>query len=234
MKWEAVIFDYDGTLVHLNIDFEALRRAVESSLSDYGVDPQTLQGLYVLEMINEGAALISGWNPSAGITFYQEAHKLVQDHELRAAEKGEVLPGAINTLIQLTERGIKIGVITRNCKKAVMLGFPDIERYCDVFIPRDNVTHVKPHPDHLAAALDQLTVINPNACLMVGDHVLDIKAGRHMHMKTAGVLTGKTTRPQFIEAGADLILDDATKVLDIIDQRQLSLGDAFREESTVF
>jgi hypothetical protein len=35
-------------------------------------------------------------------------------------------------------------------------------------------------------------------------------------MKTAGVLTGKTTRQQFVEAGADLILDDATKVLDHI------------------
>jgi phosphoglycolate phosphatase-like HAD superfamily hydrolase len=37
-----------------------------------------------------------------------------------------------------------------------------------------------------------------------------------MGMKTAGVLTGKTTRQQFIEAGADLVLDDATKVLDHI------------------
>ena len=234
MKWEAVIFDYDGTLVHLNIDFEALRRDVERSLIGYGVDPEPLQGRYILEMINEGAALISGVNPSEAKIFYDEAHKLVQDHELRAAENGEMLPGATNTMMRLTEQRIKVGIITRNCKKAVRVGFPHIERYCDVFIPRDDITRVKPHPDHLAAALEKLAVMNPKDCLMVGDHVLDIKAGIDMNMKTAGVLTGKTTRPQFMEAGADLILDDVTKVLDTIDQGQLSLGNAFREEPTAF
>jgi phosphoglycolate phosphatase len=220
MKWEAVIFDYDGTLIRLNIDFEALRRDVEKSLIGYGVDPDNLQGQYILEMINEGTALISEWNPTDGKTFYREAHNLVRNHELLAAEKGEMLPGAMNTLRQLTGRGIKVGIITRNCKKAVTLGFPDIEQHCDVFIPRDNVTHVKPHPDHLAMALDKLAVIDPTDCLMVGDHVLDIKAGRHMSMKTAGVLTGKTTGTQFWEAGADLILDDATKVLETINVSQ--------------
>jgi phosphoglycolate phosphatase len=234
MKWEAVIFDYDGTLVHLNIDFEALRRDVKRSLIGYGVDPDTLKDRYILEMINEGAALISGVNLSEAKTFYDEAHKLVQDHEIRAAENGEMLPGATNTLMQLTVRGIKVGIITRNCKKAVQLGFPQIERYCDVFIPRDDIIRVKPHPDHLATALEKLGVMNPNDCLMVGDHILDIKAGIDMDMKTAGVLTGKTTHLQFMEAGADLILDDATKVLDFIDPSQLSLGDAFKEEPTAF
>jgi phosphoglycolate phosphatase-like HAD superfamily hydrolase len=49
---------------------------------------------------------------------------------------------------------------------------------------------------------------------MVGDHVLDVEGGKRMDMKTAGVLTGNTTRQQFIEAGADLVLDDATGILD--------------------
>ena len=183
-------------------------------------------------MINEGALLISRVNPSEGKSFYDETHRIVQEHELKAAENGQMLPGAMNTLMQLTERSIKVGIITRNCKKAVQLGFPHIERYCDVFIPRDDITRVKPHPDHLAAALRKLAVINPNDSLMVGDHLLDIKAGRDMNMKTAGVLTGKTSRLQFMEAGADLILEDATKVLDTIDQIQLSLGNGFREEPT--
>ena len=232
MNWEAVIFDYDGTLIHLNIDFEALRRDVERTLIHYGVDPNPLQGRYILEMIHEGAAFISEVNPSKGKTFYDEAHRLVQHQELEAAQNGEMLPGAMNALMQLIERRIKVGIITRNCKKAVRLGFPHIERYCDVFIPRDDITRVKPHPDHLSTALKKLAVINPNDCLMVGDHVLDIKAGMGMNMKTAGVLTGKTSHLQFMEAGADLILDDATRVLDTIDQSQLSLGNAFREEPT--
>ena len=38
MKLEAVIFDYDGTLVLLNIDFDALRREVERRLLGHGVE----------------------------------------------------------------------------------------------------------------------------------------------------------------------------------------------------
>lgn len=231
MKFEAVIFDYDGTLVHLNINFEALRRDVERSLVGYGIELDRLEGQYILEMINEGAELISGVNPSEGEFFYREAYKLVREHELRAAEKGELLPGTMNTLIQLNKRGIKVGIITRNCEKAVRFGFPNIEQYCDVFIPRDDITRVKPHPDHLTMALERLAVINPNDCLMVGDHILDIKAGKRMNMKTAGVLTGETTRLQFMRAEADLILDDATKILDyVIDESRLSPGTASRKE----
>ncbi len=216
MKLEAVIFDYDGTLVHLNIDFAALRRDVERSLIGYGVELDRLEDLYILEMINEGAGLISWINPSEGTSFYHEAHEFVREHEIRAAEKGDMLPGAMDTLKRLKEQGFKVGIITRNCKEAVEIGFPHIEQYCDVFIPRDGVKRVKPHPDHLGMVLEKLAVENPSCCLMVGDHILDIKAGKRMEMKTAGVLTGETTRRQFMEAGADLIFDDATKILNYI------------------
>ncbi len=220
MKLEAVIFDYDGTLVLLNIDFDALRREVEGRLLGHGVELDQLKEMYILEMINKGTALISWMDPSAGMSFYHEAHELVREHEIRAAEEGDMLPGTMDTLKRLKEQGFKVGIITRNCKTAVEIIFPHIEQYCDVFIPRDNLKQVKPHPDHLAMVLERLGVENSSDCLMVGDHILDIKAGKRMEMKTAGVLTGKTTRHQFEEAGADLIFDDATKVLNYLAERR--------------
>jgi phosphoglycolate phosphatase len=209
---EAVIFDYDGTLVHLNIDFGIMRQGVEEFLADYGIDPNDLKGLYILEMIEEATKLISEQNSSEGSAFYQKSLELVTEHEVRAAKKGKILPGVINMLELLGKRGVKVGVITRNCNKAVKMIFPHIEGFCDAYIPRDSVGRVKPHPDHLALAVERLGVNNRARCLMVGDHVLDIEGGKRMGMKTAGVLTGKTTRQQFIEVGADYILDDATKI----------------------
>lgn len=209
---EAVIFDYDGTLVHLNIDFGVMRQGVEEFLADYGIDPNDFKGLYILEMIEEATKLISEQNSSEGSAFYQKSLELVTEHEVRAAKKGKILPGVINMLELLGKRGVKVGVITRNCNKAVKMIFPHIEGFCDAYIPRDSVGRVKPHPDHLALAVERLGVNNRARCLMVGDHVLDIEGGKRMGMKTAGVLTGKTTRQQFIEVGADYILDDATKI----------------------
>lgn len=212
----AVIFDYDGTLVHLNIDFGHMRRDVEAVLEEHGIAPEDLKGPYVLEMIDEATGRISKESRLQGSAFYKKAHEIVTQHELAATKGGRILPGVVQMLELLQKRGVKVGVITRNCDKAVKMVFPHLESLCDVYIPRDRISRVKPHPEHLLLALKRLGVENAARCLMVGDHVLDVEGGKRMGMKTAGVLTGKTTRQQFIEAGADLILDDATKVLDHI------------------
>jgi phosphoglycolate phosphatase len=200
----------------LNIDFGVMRQDVEEVLGEHGIEPEDLRGLYILEMIDEATARISRESRSQGSAFYRKSHEIVIQHELAATKEGKILPGVVQMLELLQERGVKVGVITRNCDKAVKVVFPHLERLCDVYIPRDRIRRVKPHPDHLGLALERLGMQDAAGCLMVGDHVLDVEGGKRMEMKTAGVLTGKTTRQQFIEAGADLILDDATKVLDHI------------------
>ncbi|MBW2340578.1 MAG: HAD family hydrolase [Deltaproteobacteria bacterium] len=212
MHTEAVIFDFDGTLVHLNIDFSVMRQGVETFLGEYGIEPDGLKGLLILEMIDEATKLISEKDPLEGQLFYHRAHELVTEHEVRAAKNGRILSGVTMVLKLLKKRGVKVGVITRNCDKAVKIVFPRIEQFCDAFVPRDYVTRVKPHPDHLVLALRKMSVSKSECCLMVGDHPTDIEAGKRVGIKTAGVLTGKATRQEFIEAGADLILDDATKI----------------------
>ena len=212
MHTEAVVFDFDGTLVHLNIDFGLMRQDVESLLADHGIQPIGLKGLLALEMIDEATSRISEKDPVEGKVFYQNAHLVVTEHEVRAARKGRILSGVITMLKALRRRGVKVGIITRNCDKAVRIVFPDIECFCDAFIPRDSVTRVKPHPDHLIQAIKEMSIHHPERCLMVGDHPMDIEGGKRMGMKTAGVLTGKTTWQEFIKAGADLILDNATKI----------------------
>ncbi|MBW1690096.1 MAG: HAD family hydrolase [Deltaproteobacteria bacterium] len=218
----AVIFDYDGTLVHLNIDFGSMRQGVEELLIDYGIEPHSLKGSYVLEMINEATDRIATKASPEGSAFHHKALELVTEYEVKAAKNGKKLPGMLGMLRLLRERGIKIGVITRNCDKAVKMVFPDIERYSDVYLPRDYVTNVKPHLDHLALALEEMGVRDPAICLMVGDHLMDIEGGKRMGMKTAGVLTGKITHQEFIEAGADYILEDVTVVTGIIFGEEVS------------
>jgi phosphoglycolate phosphatase len=220
MHIEAVVFDFDGTLVHLNIDFGLMRQDVETLLAEHGIQPMALKGLLALEMIDEGSSRISEKDPVQGKVFYQNAHLVVTEREVRAARKGRILSGVIAMLKALRRRGVKVGIITRNCDKAVRIVFPDIECFCDAFIPRDSVTRVKPHPDHLIQAIKEMSIHHPERCLMVGDHPMDIEGGKRMGMKTAGVLTGRTTRQEFIKAGADLILDDATKIPGCIFEEQ--------------
>ena len=73
MHTEAVIFDFDGTLVHLNIDFSVMRQGVEMFLGEYGIEPDGLKGLLILEMIDEATKLISEKDPLEGQLFYHKA-----------------------------------------------------------------------------------------------------------------------------------------------------------------
>jgi len=212
MRAKAVIFDFDGTLAHLNIDFKLMRQEVEELLAEYGLDPLPLKGLLALEMIDEATRLLSEDDPLKAQELYDKAHELVIEHEIRAARNGRVLPGVIEMLGVLNKRGVRIGVVTRNCEKAVKMVFPDIERFCHVFIPRDSISRVKPHPDHLSVALKEMAISKPDRCVMVGDHPMDIEGGRRMAMKTVGVLTGNAGEDELLEAGADLILDSVTEI----------------------
>jgi phosphoglycolate phosphatase len=61
-------------------------------------------------------------------------------------------------------------------------------------------------------ALKRLDSSSQNT-LMIGDHPIDIKTGHNAGTFTAGVLTGRFRKNDFIEAGADLVLSQAADIL---------------------
>ena len=65
--------------------------------------------------------------------------------------------------------------------------------------------HTKPFPDPVLWAAEKMGVSAAN-CLMVGDTVVDIRAGRAAGAQTVGVLCGFGTRKELERAGADIIL----------------------------
>jgi N-acetyl-D-muramate 6-phosphate phosphatase len=74
--------------------------------------------------------------------------------------------------------------------------------------------HTKPYPDPLLYAADQLSVAIEN-CLMIGDTIVDIHAGKRAGAQTTGVLCGFGKKKELIRAGADQIL---TTTVDLTDQ----------------
>lgn len=217
----AVVFDFDGTLAVLNIDFSEMREQVFELMGKYGVDEEKIEDRYLLEIIDEVVQILNQKNTSAAETFYQEAHQILHEVELKAAEEGKLLPGVGAALKSLRSKGLKVGVVTRNCEEAVRKIVPDIEAVCDVFVSRDSIKKVKPHPEQLTSVMKALNVSGEQA-VMVGDHTIDIQAGKRVGMKTIGVLTGRVEREEFEKAGADLVLKDASQVCGLIEQISLS------------
>jgi phosphoglycolate phosphatase len=208
----AFVFDFDGTLAIPNIDFALMRRQVDAIAARYGADPDQFKHLYILEMIDRLATQLEqdsgGW---AG-NFYGEAHGSILALEAECARTGGMLPGAIEVMQVLRQRGFKVGVVTRNSESAVRTICTMIDTLCDVFLPREAVRFVKPHPEHLELALERLQVSAQQA-VMVGDGPIDITAGKAVGLKTIAVLTGGNRRDALLASQPDLILDSVADLL---------------------
>lgn len=215
LSLNAVVFDFDGTLAKLNIDFSRMRRDVLEILSRFGVPPDGLRDLFVLEMIDAGAERISRTRPGEEREFSRKAHARIAEIEVRAARQGSLFDGVAEMLRELRARNIQTGVATRNCLAAVETLFPGIDDQVDAVITRERTPFVKPHPGHLIRMLKQLAV-PPDQAAMVGDHPMDIRTGREAGLHTIGVLSGYSPAEALHRAGADLLLDSAADILGIL------------------
>jgi phosphoglycolate phosphatase len=213
--FKAIVFDFDGTLAKLNIDFLHMRRAVLDAIAGYGVPTDDLKHLFVLEMIDAGRKRISAKHILSEEEYYRKAHALISRIEIEAAKDGNLFEGTKGLLLELGKRNVKTAVVTRNCYAALAEVFPDINEYLDVIMTRDRTKYVKPHPDHLRLTLSALGV-PPKDAAMVGDHPMDIKIGKDTGTWTIGVLTGYSKAEELKQVGADVILDEAADVMGIL------------------
>jgi phosphoglycolate phosphatase len=169
----AALFDLDGTLVLTNIDFAGMKRAVLSIADEHGIDASRFADRDSLSLVRHVEEQLG---PAAAV-FRARALAAIVDCELASIERARAADGAIETLTWLRSRGVRIAIVTRNGRDAVrrlLERFPFVH---DALLTRDDVARVKPHPLHIYEALNRLRVEPANA-IMVGDHAMDIVAGR--------------------------------------------------------
>jgi phosphoglycolate phosphatase len=192
-----------------------MRKSVVDLIEAYGVSFNGLRDLFVLEMIDAAKAVLSREQPGKEKCFTEEANALITNIEIEAAKEGALFHDTRDMLCSLKDRKIRTGVITRNCQSAVTLVFPDIFEYCNSVVTRDMSRNVKPHPEHLMVVLRELEVV-PQFASIIGDHPMDIKIGKDVGVLTIGVLSGYSTSADLIKAGADIILNKAADIINIL------------------
>ena len=210
-----MVFDFDGTLAELNIDFSAMRTALLKLMADTNLPGNGIAHLPILELMEAAGSQLAQRNPHLKQKFLDAALQIVTGIEMDAARRGRLYDGVRALLTELRARSIQIGVVTRNCRSAVYTVFPDIDWYCQAILAREDSPRVKPHPDHLRATLNVLG-ISPADAVMIGDHPMDIRLGRETGTDTIGVLTGSADRVTLLQERADLIIDHISDIMRII------------------
>ena len=220
LEIESFVFDFDGTLAVLRLDFAEMKLRL-SSLAESCFAPKPpppfLPALEWLAWLDKRIQESIGDRTGE---FRQKALTLISEMELEGARSGALFPFTRPLLKALAEKGAKTAIITRNCEAAVRLVFPDLRDYCSAFFSRDHVSAPKPDPAHLIHALESLGA-DLRTAIMIGDHPLDIQTGKAAGVMTAGVCSGSSSRDELVFAGADWVAEDCQKLIELLSKEKL-------------
>ena len=206
----AVLFDMDGTLVDTLPDIAA---AVNAALADLGLQP--LDAAHVAGLIGNGPRALSrrALDAQPQLDAKQRA-ALVEPllagyaghYATQAGKLGRVFPGTLEGLRELSQRGLKLAVVTNalhHLAETVLARF-GIAPYLQLIVGGDRVTRHKPHPEPLWHACDFFNV-DPQQALMVGDSVNDVAAARAAGCDVVCVPHGYDQGQPVGELGCDVL-----------------------------
>lgn len=212
---DTFLFDLDGTLVTMELDFARIRKDVDSILGERGFPEELLDSsVSTLEIMRRAVDYFKK-NGMDWEALKEETDLYLEKVEMEAASIAVPIEGTEDILKILQQKKKKIGVITRNNRRVALnvLKKCRIDQYVDLVLARDDVDNVKPHPDHVLAAIKRLGT-SPERTVVLGDHHFEIEAGNKAGCFTIGVLTGSGTRATLKEAR--LILDSIGDLKDVL------------------
>lgn len=144
-----------------------------------------------------------------------EAYRnIFEDNKKLLAPK--VFPHVSETLGELRRRGFVLSIASSRSNRSLMdfvktFGF---DKEISLVLGADDVTKAKPDPEPVLLTLRRLE-FSASSALVVGDMPFDILMGRGAGAKTCGVTYGNSSREELLGCGADYIIDDFAKLLDL-------------------
>ncbi|GAP09029.1 phosphoglycolate phosphatase [Bellilinea caldifistulae] len=210
----AICFDVDGTLsdtddrwaAHLAGWLRPLARQRASRLARWLIMGLESPANWVYGMLDR-------------LHLDDEASRLVDWLFRHQAERGgsfTLIEGVDRLLADLQEH-YPLAVVSARGEKAT-LAFLDqfgLRGHFRAIATAHTCTHTKPFPHPVLWAAEQMGVAASD-CLMVGDTVVDIRAGKTAGAQTVGVLCGFGKENELRRAGADFILETTAQLGDLL------------------
>ena len=215
MKTKVIIFDFDGTLCDTRSNIIVAFRATMERLGLEMRDEATC-GATIGLTLRDGFKSMYPTLDDAAIDNCVDTYRQIFA-ERREELMPELFPGVKETLEELHRRGHRMTIASSRLTDSLLLFMRHhaIDHYFEYVVGSDSVTNHKPHPEPALKTLAELK-IEPSEAIMVGDMPVDIAMAHNAEIRAVGVSFGNATHEELAEAKADWIIDDITKLLEII------------------
>ena len=215
METKVIIFDFDGTLCDTRSNIIVAFRATMERLSLEMRDEATC-GATIGLTLRDGFKSMYPTLDDASIDNCVDTYRQIFA-ERREELMPELFPGVKATLEELHKRGHRMTIASSRLTDSLLLFMRHhaIDHYFEYVVGSDSVSHHKPHPEPALKTLAELK-IEPSEAIMVGDMPVDIAMAHNASIRAVGVSFGNATHEELTEAKADWIIDDITKLLEII------------------
>lgn len=212
LRYRAVLFDLDGTLVD---SYGALAEAVNHARRSEGLDELTEER--IKDFVGDGVDRLL----QRAFERTEVSREIVHAFESRYDEvccgESRVLADVDATLQQLADLGIEMAVCTNKptvfSKK--ILDFLGLARHFRAIVGPDLAGARKPDAKHLAVTMESVQC-GANETLFVGDMPIDVRAARNSGIDVAVVATGSSTREQLVAAEPDHFLERFADLIRIV------------------
>ncbi len=208
---KAIVWDLDGTLIHFKIDYLRARRTAIEILKDYGVPKKLLTvNISILENMKSAREFFEkeGLTQKRINEIIEEVNNEIIKIEYEAARNATIINGIDKVLEFAKNNNLKQAIFTFNTKKNAVISLKKVNllQYFKVIVGRDNITNLKPHPDHLNHICNQLNV-KPDEILVIGDNIRDIEAAINIGAYSIALNT-KLARIETLQIAGIIINED--------------------------
>ena len=203
--FEAVIFDWDGTLADTRqvivISFQKALNEINYKVSNDYIERRI--GIGAAETFRE--ILRSAKRPFDE-TLIQHLIERKSQLEIELTNQVKLFPGA-RELLEALQGKVKVGLASMNNRSVIMhlVEANNLKKYFEVILTADSVSHSKPNPEIFLKTATELKM-NPEKCVIFEDSIFGVKAAKSAGMGCVAVTTGVYSKQELEKEKPDLVV----------------------------
>ncbi len=210
---QLILFDCDGTLTDSH---GLIVSAMQQAFTLAGIEPPTNAAVSAIIGMSLRGAVLALLDKKQAETpaLVEKILDGYRDSYRESEQQIQLFPHVSETLAELRERGYWLGVVTGK-SHAGLLRVLESFNLRDLFLVlrTADCTHSKPHPAMVLECMAEMGV-SCNQTMVVGDALFDIQMANAAEVGSIGVSFGVAKSGDLMAAGAQVVVEDFSALLD--------------------